>query len=59
MVIKESDWKKYFSKSELNIINKDQIIKKTKKFISQDLWELDKIRKALGLTETVYLISNN
>jgi len=59
MVIKESDWEKYFSKSELNIINKDQIIKKTKKIISQDLWELDKIRKALGLTETVYLISNN
>ena len=61
MVIKESDWEKHFSKLELNIINKDQIIKKsqTKINISLSLWDLEKIQETLGLTETVYFLSNN
>lgn len=60
LVIKESDWEKYFLESGLEIIHKDQISKKVnlKENEISGLSSLEKIRKKLDSTETVYFMSN-
>ena len=60
LVIKESDWKKDFSKTNMKIIKKDQIgIKpriESNKIIG--LFDTEKLGKILSSTETLYFMSN-
>ena len=60
LVIKESDWKKEFYATDLEIISKDQIGNKTriepKEIIS--LFNKIELRKVLNSTETLYFMSN-
>ena len=60
LVIKESDWKKDFSKSDMEIIKKDQIGSKTriKSREIKDLFDVEKLGKVLSSTETIYFMSN-
>jgi 4-amino-4-deoxy-L-arabinose transferase-like glycosyltransferase len=60
LVIKESDWEKNFSKSDMEIIKKDQVRSKTriKSREIKDLFDVEKLRKVLSSTETIYLMSN-
>jgi 4-amino-4-deoxy-L-arabinose transferase-like glycosyltransferase len=60
LVIKESDWEKDFSISDMKIIKKDQIGSKTR--VESDeitgLFDTEKLRKVLSSTETLYFMSN-
>ena len=60
LVIKESDWKKDFSKSDMEILKKDQIGSKTriKSREIKDLFDVEKLGKVLSSTETIYFMSN-
>ncbi len=60
LVVKESDWKKYFSKIDLEIIKKDQVGVKTKIKSNEitGLFDRGKLRKILSSTETLYFMSN-
>ncbi|MFT4579623.1 MAG: 4-amino-4-deoxy-L-arabinose transferase-like glycosyltransferase [Nitrospinales bacterium] len=60
LVVKESDWEKDFSKTDMKIIKKDQIGSKTR--IKSDeitgLFDTEKLGKVLNSTETLYFMSN-
>jgi 4-amino-4-deoxy-L-arabinose transferase-like glycosyltransferase len=60
LVIKESDWKKEFYTTNLEIVSEDQIGKKIKiqpkEIIS--LFNKKELRKVLNFTETLYFMSN-
>jgi 4-amino-4-deoxy-L-arabinose transferase-like glycosyltransferase len=60
LVIKESDWKKEFYTTDLEIISEDQIGKKTriepKEIVS--LFNKKELKKVLNSTETLYFMSN-
>jgi 4-amino-4-deoxy-L-arabinose transferase-like glycosyltransferase len=60
LVIKESDWEKDFSKTSMEIIEKDQIGSKTRIKPSEitGLFDTEKLRKVLSSTETLYFMSN-
>ncbi len=60
LVIKESDWKKEFPKTDLKIIKKDQIGVKTKIKSNEvaGLLDREKLNKILSSTETLYFMSN-
>jgi hypothetical protein len=60
LVIKESDWKKDFSKTVMEIINKDQIRSKPKIKSNDitDLFDVEKLGNILSSTETLYFMSN-
>ena len=60
LIIKESDWKNDFSKSDMKIIKKDQIGSKTriKSREIKDLFDVEKLGKVLSSTETIYFMSN-
>jgi hypothetical protein len=60
LIIKESDWKNDFSKSDMKIIKKDQIGSKTriKSKEIKDLFDVEKLGKVLSSTETIYFMSN-
>jgi len=60
LVIKESDWKRYFLKSELRVVRKDQIPRKLRLNVNENsgIWNLEQIREKLDSLETVYFMSN-
>jgi 4-amino-4-deoxy-L-arabinose transferase-like glycosyltransferase len=60
LVIKESDWEKDFSKADMEIIEKDQIGIKTRIKPNEitGLFDIEKLRKTLSSTETLYFMSN-
>jgi 4-amino-4-deoxy-L-arabinose transferase-like glycosyltransferase len=60
LVIKESDWEKDFSKTNMEIIKKDQIGSKTRIKSNEitGLFDTEKLRKVLSSTETLYFMSN-
>jgi 4-amino-4-deoxy-L-arabinose transferase-like glycosyltransferase len=60
LAIKESDWKKDFSISGMEIIKKDQIVSKTRIKLSEikNLLDTENLRKVFSSTETLYFISN-
>jgi 4-amino-4-deoxy-L-arabinose transferase-like glycosyltransferase len=60
LVVKESDWEKDFSKTNLKIIKKDQIGSKTRIKSNEitGLFDTEKLRKILSSTETLYFMSN-
>jgi 4-amino-4-deoxy-L-arabinose transferase-like glycosyltransferase len=60
LVIKESDWEKDFSKTDMKIIEKDQIGVKTRIKPNEvsGLFDTEKLRKVLSSTETLYFMSN-
>jgi 4-amino-4-deoxy-L-arabinose transferase-like glycosyltransferase len=60
LVIKESDWKKEFNTTDLEIISEDQI-KKNTRIKSKEITSLfnkKELRKILNSTETLYFMSN-
>ena len=60
LVIKESDWKKNFSKTNMEIIKKDQIGSKPRIESNEitGLFDTEKLGKILSSTETLYFMSN-
>ena len=60
LVIKESDWKKDFSKTNMKIIKKDQIGSKPRIKSNEitGLFDTKKLRNILSSTETLYFVSN-
>jgi hypothetical protein len=60
LVIKESDWKKDFSKTNMKIIKKDQIGSKPRIESNEitGLFDTEKLGKILRSTETIYFMSN-
>jgi 4-amino-4-deoxy-L-arabinose transferase-like glycosyltransferase len=60
LVIKESDWGKGFSKTDMEIIKKDQIRSKTRIKSNEitGLFDKETLRKVLSSTETLYFMSN-
>lgn len=60
LVIKESDWKKDFSKTNMKIIKKDQIGSKPRIESNEitGLFDTEKLGKILSSTETLYFMSN-
>jgi 4-amino-4-deoxy-L-arabinose transferase-like glycosyltransferase len=60
LVIKESDWKKDFSKSDMEIIKKDQIgsITRIKSIEIKNLFDVEKLGKVFSSKETIYFVSN-
>ena len=60
LVIKESDWKKNFSKTNMKIIKKDQIWSKPRIESNEitGLFDTEKLGKILSSTETLYFMSN-
>ena len=60
LVIKESDWKKDFSKTDMEIIKKDQIGSKPRIESNEitNLFDTEKLGKILSSTETLYFMSN-
>ena len=60
LVIKESDWKKNFSKKNMEIIKKDQIGSKPRIESNEitGLFDTEKLGKILSSTETLYFMSN-
>jgi 4-amino-4-deoxy-L-arabinose transferase-like glycosyltransferase len=60
LVIKESDWEKGFSKTDMEIIKKDQIGSKTRIESNEitGLFDKETLRKVLSSTETLYFMSN-
>jgi len=60
LVIKESDWKKDLSKTDMEIIKKDQIGRKPRIESNEitGLFDTEKLGKILRSTETLYFMSN-
>ena len=60
LVIKDSDWKKNFSKTNMEIIKKDQIGSKPRIESNEitDLFDKEKLGRILSSTETLYFMSN-
>ena len=60
LVIKESDWKKNFSKTNMEIIKKDKIGSKPRIESNEitGLFDTEKLGKILSSTETLYFMSN-
>jgi 4-amino-4-deoxy-L-arabinose transferase-like glycosyltransferase len=60
LVIKESDWEKDFSKTDMEIIKKDQIGSETRIKSNEitGLFDTEKLRKILSSTETLYFMEN-
>ncbi len=60
LIVRETDWLENFSKSGLKIVMQDQIGKKTQINSGEilDVIKIEKLRKLLNSTETIYLMSN-
>ena len=60
LVIKESDWKKEFYATDLEMISKDQIGNKTKIKLKEiiSLFNKKELRKVFNSTETLYFMRN-
>jgi len=61
LVIKKTDWESEFSNPEMEIIKTDQIRIKTriKSNEIKSLFNIEKLRKIINSTETIYFMSNN
>ncbi len=60
LVMKEADWEKDFSKTDLEIVKKDQVGSKTRIRPNEitGLFDTEKLRKVFSSTETLYFMSN-
>ena len=61
LVIKKTDWENEFSNPEMEIIKTDQIRIKTRIASNEikSLLNIEKLRKIINSTETIYFMSNN
>ena len=61
LVIKKTDWENEFSNPEMEIIKTDQIMVKAgiKSNEIKSLLNIEKLRKIINSTETIYFMSNN